>query len=74
MGCMARILSGGETPIELIESAGWFPFRQVLVDATLFTGNEWKGRQCFRPPTRKPFKIRVGSDPIKPADASLMLS
>ncbi len=30
------------TPVELIESAGRFPFRQVLVDATLFTRNEWK--------------------------------
>ncbi len=37
-----RILSDGETPVELIESAGRFPSRQVLVDATLFTRNEWK--------------------------------
>ncbi len=51
------------TPVELIESAGRFPFRQVLVDATLFTRNEWKERHCSSsyPQT---FKIRVGSDPI----------
>jgi len=30
------------TPVELIESAGRFPFRLVLVDATLFTRSEWK--------------------------------
>ncbi len=61
MGCMARILSGGETPVELIELV---PIRVAVVDATLFTRSEWKERHCFRPPTRKPFKIRVGSDPI----------
>jgi hypothetical protein len=68
-----RILSDGETPVELIESAGWFPFRVAEVDANLFTRSEWKERYC--PSTYpQPFKIRVGSDPIKPADASLMLS
>jgi hypothetical protein len=34
------------TPVELIELAGRFPFRQVLVDATLFTRNQWKERHC----------------------------
>ncbi len=63
MGCMARILSGGETPVEPIESAGRFPFRQVLVDATLFTRNEWKERHCSNT-YPQPLKIRVGSDPI----------
>ena len=64
MGCMARILSDGETPVELNESAGWFPFRSAVVDATLFIRSEWKERHCFRALTRKPFKIRVGPDPI----------
>jgi hypothetical protein len=35
VGCVAHILSDGETPVELIESAGWFPFRVAVVDATL---------------------------------------
>jgi hypothetical protein len=34
------------TPVELIESAGWFPFRVAVVDATLFTRSEWKERHC----------------------------
>ncbi len=42
MGYVARILSGGEKSVELIESAGRFSSRQVLVDATLFTRSEWK--------------------------------
>jgi len=46
VGCVARILSGGETPVELIESAGWFPFRVAVVDATLFARCEWKERHC----------------------------
>ena len=41
-----RILSDGETPVELIESAGWFPFRLAVVDATVFTRGEWKERHC----------------------------
>ena len=41
-----RILSDGETPIELIESAGRFPSRLAVVDATLFTRSEWKERHC----------------------------
>ncbi len=40
------LLSGGETPIELIDSAGWFPSRLAVVDATLFTRSEWKERHC----------------------------
>ena len=46
MGCVARILSGGETLVELIESAGRFPFRLAVVDATLFIRSEWKERHC----------------------------
>ncbi len=46
MGCMARILSNGETPVELTESAGWFPFRVAVVDANLFTRSERKERHC----------------------------
>ena len=46
MGCVARILSGGETPVGLIESAGWYPFRVAVVDATLFTRGDWKERHC----------------------------
>jgi len=42
-----RILSDGETPVELIESAGWFPFRVAVVDANLFTRSEWKERHCL---------------------------
>jgi hypothetical protein len=35
------------TPVELIESAGWSPFRLAVVDATLFTRSEWKEeRHC----------------------------
>ena len=30
------------TPVELIESTGWFPFRVPMVDATVFTRSEWK--------------------------------
>ena len=58
-----RILSDGETPVELIESAGWFPSHLAVVDATLFTRSEWKERHCSTtyPQT---LKIRVGSDPI----------
>ncbi len=41
-----RILSDGETPVELIESAGWFPSRVAVVDATVFTRSEWKERHC----------------------------
>ena len=51
------------TPVELIESAGWFPSRLAVVDDTLFTRSEWKERHCPST-TRNPFKIRVGSDPI----------
>ena len=58
-----RILSGGETPVELIESAGWFPFRVAVVDATLSPGSEWKS-DTVRTLTLNPLKIRVGSDPI----------
>jgi hypothetical protein len=68
-----RILSDGETPGGLIESAGRFPSRLVVTDDTLFTRSEWKERHCSST-YPQPFKIRVGSDPIKPADASLMLS
>ena len=50
------------TPVELIESAGWFRFRLAVVDATLFTRSQWKERHCST--THNPFKIRVGSDPI----------
>ena len=77
MGYVARILSGGETPVELIESAGWYPFRLVLVDAALFAGSEWKERHCSNsyPQT---LKIRVGSDPINRlthlADAVLIMT
>ena len=63
MGCVARILSGGETPVGLIESAGWFPFRVAVVDANLFTRSEWKERHCLST-YPQPLKIRVGSDPI----------
>jgi len=42
VGCVARILSEGETPVELIESAGWFQFRVAVVDATLFARSKWK--------------------------------
>ena len=34
------------TPVELIESVGWFPSRVAVVDATLFTRSEWKERRC----------------------------
>ncbi len=34
------------TPVEPIESAGWFLFRLAVVDATLFTRSEWKERHC----------------------------
>ncbi len=73
MGLWPRILSYGETPVELIESAGrshsvwqwWMP--PCLPEAS--------GRSdTVRAFTLQPLKIRVGSDPIKPADASLMLS
>jgi len=53
VGCVARILSGGETPVGLIELAGWFSFRVAVVDATLFARSEWKERHCssIHPPT-----------------------
>jgi len=43
-----RILSDGETPVELIESAGRFSFRVAVADATLFIRREWKERHCSR--------------------------
>ena len=58
-----RILSDGETPVELIESAGRSRFRVAVVDATVFTRHEWKERHCSTT-YPQPFKIRVGSDPI----------
>ncbi len=58
-----RILSDGETPVELIKSAGWFPSRLAVVDANLFTRSEWKERHCSST-YPQPLKIRVGSDPI----------
>ncbi len=58
-----RILSDGETPVELIEAAGRFPFRLAVEDATLFTRSEWKERHCSSAHPQ-PLKIRVGSDPI----------
>jgi len=60
---MARILSGGETPVGLIDSASWFPFGVAVVDATLFTRGDWKERHCSST-YPQPLKIRVGSDPI----------
>ena len=51
------------TPVELIYSAGRFPFRVAEVDATLFTRSEWKERHWSSTYPR-PLKIRVGSDPI----------
>ena len=35
------------TPVELIDSAGRFPFRVAVVDATLFARSEWKERHCL---------------------------
>ncbi len=70
MGCVARILSGGETPVGLIES-GW------LVPIPCGSGgchHVYPKRVEGATLTLNPFKIRVGSDPIQPADASLMLS
>ncbi len=58
-----RILPDGETPVELIESAGWFPFRVAVVDAILFALSEGKERHCSST-YRQPLEIRVGSDPI----------
>ena len=43
-----RILSDGETPVELIESADGFSFRVAVADATLFIRREWKERHCSR--------------------------
>jgi hypothetical protein len=60
---VTRILSDGETPVELIKSAGWFPFRVAVVDATPFTEASGKS-DTVRTPTPNPFKTRVGSDPI----------
>ena len=64
MGRVARILSGSETPVELIESAGLVPIpsgssgcHPVLPEAS--------GRSdIVRTLTPNPFKIRMGSDPI----------
>jgi len=41
-----RILSDGETPVELIESADGFSFRVAVADATLFIRRECKERHC----------------------------
>jgi hypothetical protein len=64
VGCVARILSGGETPAGLIES-GWLapiPMWQWWMPPCL---PETSGRSdTVRAPTRNPLKIRVGSDPI----------
>ena len=59
MGCVARILSGGETPVGLIESAGRFPFRVAVVDATLLP--EAGGRSdTVRAPTPNPLRSGWG--------------
>ncbi len=51
------------TPVELIDSAGWFPSRLAVGDATLFIRSEWKERH-YSSTYPQPLKIRVGSDPI----------
>jgi len=68
-----RILSDGETPVELIESAGWLPFRVEVVDATLFIRSEWKERHCSST-YPQPLKIRVGSDPTNRLTHQTVLS
>ena len=55
-----RILSDSETPVEPIESAGWFPFRLAVVDATLFIRSEWKERHCFRALPANPLRSGWG--------------
>jgi len=40
------------TPVELIDSAGRFPSRLAVVDATLFTRSEWKERHLPSTPLR----------------------
>ena len=55
------------TPVELIESAGWFSFRVAVVDATPFTRGDWKERHCSST-YPQPLKIRVGSDPSRSVD------
>jgi hypothetical protein len=47
VGCVARILSDGEMPVVLIESAGWFPIRVAVVDATLFVRSRVEGATLF---------------------------
>ncbi len=54
-----RILSDGETPVELIESAGWFPSRLAVTDATLFTRSEYRS-DIVRVPTRNPLRSGWG--------------
>jgi hypothetical protein len=73
VGRVARILSGGETPVELIESGWLVPIPCGSGGCHPVYRSEWKERHCSST-YPQPLKIRVGSDPIKPADASLMLS
>ena len=56
-----RILSDGETPVELIDSAGWLPFRSAVVHATLFTRSELEGAALFEhlPPNPLPSGTHV---------------
>ena len=47
MGCVdPASCQAARTPVELIDSAGRFPFRVAVVHATLFTRSEWKERHC----------------------------
>ena len=63
MGCVAHILSGGETPVGLIESGWLVPIPCGSGGCTLFTRGDWKERHCSST-YPQPLKIRVGSDPI----------
>ncbi len=64
MGCVARILSGGETPVGLIESGWLVPIPCGSGGCHPVYPKRVEGATLFSSTPRKPFKIRVGSDPI----------
>ncbi len=63
MADMARTLSGGETPVELITRLGWITYVVPSVQAIRFALSEGKERH-WSSTYRQPVEIRVGSDPI----------
>ena len=63
MADMARTLSGGETPVELITRLGLDHLRRPFGAGHPFALSEGKEQHCSNT-YRQPIEIWVGSDPI----------